>query len=260
MRSDYFTDSGEALEILGAAALSGDTAPVRLAAFSQRAFAWFPLRVCVQAYCFCLDELGQWDARQKFLHGDGKLAAVVIADGDPDRRLAAMRPFFEWARGTLNDHTTLPPIASGAELLGAEGFAASPLRASLNEQQCEDVLYAAWRVDAENYLLVGVGRGVDSPPFEDREVSRLGLLARGLAALLKGGSKSSSRLETLTKAFNLTRAEAEVLEHALRGMTEKQIAARVERSHHTVHSHLKRIYRRFNVSSRAELLALALEE
>jgi DNA-binding NarL/FixJ family response regulator len=54
----------------------------------------------------------------------------------------------------------------------------------------------------------------------------------------------------------LTRRQHDVL-HALRsGLSEKQIAAALDLSVHTVHVHVKAIYRRFNVTSRGELLSL----
>lgn len=57
----------------------------------------------------------------------------------------------------------------------------------------------------------------------------------------------------------LSEAQSRVLHLALNGLSEKDIAHRLHRSHHTVNSHLRTIYRHYNVSSRAELLALALE-
>ena len=57
----------------------------------------------------------------------------------------------------------------------------------------------------------------------------------------------------------LSRAQSRVLKFALTGLTEKQIALRLHRSPHTVHSHLRAIYRHFCVSSRAELLARAID-
>jgi DNA-binding CsgD family transcriptional regulator len=60
------------------------------------------------------------------------------------------------------------------------------------------------------------------------------------------------------RASDLSDREADVLRYALTGLTEKQIALRLHRSPHTVHSHLKSIYRRMGVSSRAELLAMHL--
>ena len=48
---------------------------------------------------------------------------------------------------------------------------------------------------------------------------------------------------------------AQVLDYLLAGDSEKQVARRMKLSHHTVHGHVKILYRRYGVSSRAELLA-----
>lgn len=52
----------------------------------------------------------------------------------------------------------------------------------------------------------------------------------------------------------LTPAQTEVLRHALHGLDEAAIAARLKRSVHTVHTHLKAIFRHFEVHSRPELI------
>lgn len=57
-------------------------------------------------------------------------------------------------------------------------------------------------------------------------------------------------------AAGLTPAQRLVLGAALEGLSEKQIAHKLHRSHHTVHSHLQAIYRLYGVTTRAELLAL----
>ena len=49
--------------------------------------------------------------------------------------------------------------------------------------------------------------------------------------------------------------QREVLQLLLEGLSVKEVAARLELSPNTVHSHIKTIYLRFSVSSRAELLA-----
>ncbi len=49
--------------------------------------------------------------------------------------------------------------------------------------------------------------------------------------------------------------QAETLERLLAGDGEKQIAAKLGLSRHTVHEYVKSLYRRFGVSSRGELLA-----
>ena len=53
----------------------------------------------------------------------------------------------------------------------------------------------------------------------------------------------------------LTPAQRRVLENLLRGLTEKEVAARLNISIHTVHSHVKNLYKIFGVSSRGELIA-----
>ena len=48
----------------------------------------------------------------------------------------------------------------------------------------------------------------------------------------------------------------QTLELLLAGDSEKQIAAKLKISQHTVHDYVKRVYRQFGVGTRAELLAL----
>jgi DNA-binding NarL/FixJ family response regulator len=49
--------------------------------------------------------------------------------------------------------------------------------------------------------------------------------------------------------------QQQTLKHLLTGDSEKQIAAKLSVSRHTVHVYVKDLYRRFGASSRAELLA-----
>ncbi len=53
----------------------------------------------------------------------------------------------------------------------------------------------------------------------------------------------------------LTKAEERVFLLLLSGHSEKEIARRLHLSPHTVHNHVKRIYRAYGVHSRADLLA-----
>lgn len=53
----------------------------------------------------------------------------------------------------------------------------------------------------------------------------------------------------------LTPRQQQTLQYLLAGYSEKQIAARLQLSTNTVHHHVKALYRRFGVTSRAELLA-----
>ena len=47
----------------------------------------------------------------------------------------------------------------------------------------------------------------------------------------------------------------DTLEHLLSGDSEKDVAARLKLSPHTVHIHVKNLYKRLRVSSRGELMA-----
>jgi DNA-binding CsgD family transcriptional regulator len=53
----------------------------------------------------------------------------------------------------------------------------------------------------------------------------------------------------------LSKRQRETLELLLAGNAEKQIAARLNISRHTVHVYVKSLYKRFDVNSRPELLA-----
>lgn len=54
----------------------------------------------------------------------------------------------------------------------------------------------------------------------------------------------------------LSESQRRVLDFLTEGRTEKEIAAQLRISWHTVHSHVKEIYRCYGVTSRAKLLAL----
>jgi pSer/pThr/pTyr-binding forkhead associated (FHA) protein len=62
---------------------------------------------------------------------------------------------------------------------------------------------------------------------------------------------------SLSTAFglSLSAAQARVFELLLGGLSEKQVAGKLELSRHTVHTHVRQIYRVLKVKSRAELLA-----
>jgi DNA-binding CsgD family transcriptional regulator len=64
---------------------------------------------------------------------------------------------------------------------------------------------------------------------------------------------------TLTM-YELPPRQEQTLRHLLDGDSEKQVARKLELSPHTVHAYVKALYRRFGVSSRAELLAKHLKK
>jgi DNA-binding CsgD family transcriptional regulator len=87
-------------------------------------------------------------------------------------------------------------------------------------------------------------------PYSVRERRLVFLMHREIGRLI--GTKLAS---FRTSSGCLPRRLAQVLAMLLQGRTERQIAAGLGLSPHTVHDHIKRLYRRFDVSSRAELAA-----
>jgi DNA-binding CsgD family transcriptional regulator len=61
-----------------------------------------------------------------------------------------------------------------------------------------------------------------------------------------------------TKEVRLSQGQIRIFDLLVTGLAEKQIASQLGISNHTVHNHVKAIYRAYAVHSRSELLALLL--
>lgn len=98
-------------------------------------------------------------------------------------------------------------------------------------------------------------RALGDPPFGTREVRMVRLFHHELRPML------GRELLLARRPINpptLPPRLRQVLAGLLEGDSEKIIARRLGLSPHTVHEHVKRLHRRFNVQSRAELLACCL--
>lgn len=73
---------------------------------------------------------------------------------------------------------------------------------------------------------------------------------------LVGRRFGEERSLSLPSAADLSPRQKQTLELLLRGDSEKQIAYKLGISRHTVHVYVKDLYKRFDVNSRGELLAL----
>lgn len=89
----------------------------------------------------------------------------------------------------------------------------------------------------------------EQPPAAEYEISEL-----STALLHMGPTNQPESLALLTKA------ERRVLDQLLIGLGEKEVAAKLVLSQYTVHDHIKAIYRKLEVNSRPELLALFVAE
>ena len=70
----------------------------------------------------------------------------------------------------------------------------------------------------------------------------------------------SGDIEGISLHFALTSRQSEVLAHLLSGMSEKEISGRMRLSQHTIHQHIKVIYKVTMVRSRSELMARFVHE
>lgn len=114
---------------------------------------------------------------------------------------------------------------------------------------------------------------IDSPPpLRSRRRGDVAALARVVKAFPSTSSASVQRKRVMVAEFcrllggefsapapdpssDLSPRHRQTLQRLLAGDSEKQIAVRFGVSPHTVHVYVKALYRRFDVSSRGELLA-----
>jgi DNA-binding NarL/FixJ family response regulator len=78
--------------------------------------------------------------------------------------------------------------------------------------------------------------------------------------MLKAFLHQGSSAQTPTRGDGITEREKEIVDHVCRGCTNREIAASLSLSEHTVKAHLNRIFKKFNTSSRSKLITLLLQQ
>jgi len=101
--------------------------------------------------------------------------------------------------------------------------------------------------------------------FNEQELDFFNLAGRQIAKRLRSYAPASSDVTDAraaqdsipsSKLAKLSRTERDVLHALVRRLTEKQIAEHMHRSPHTIHVHVKSIYRKLDVNSRMQLISL----
>jgi DNA-binding NarL/FixJ family response regulator len=118
----------------------------------------------------------------------------------------------------------------------------------------DDKIFGAIKAGANGYLLKK-----DSPQKILDSIQELyegkapmnGLIAKKVLDYLHNKPDTS-----IAQEFHLTKRETELLELLIEGLSYKEIAARCFISTETMNSHIKNIYQKVNVHSRAQLAAL----
>lgn len=134
----------------------------------------------------------------------------------------------------------------------AEYHAAPYYRDFRRHIDCDDYVVSIRLVDVPRRPEgITIDRPHGAPPFTAREVALLKLLHDQIAPLIGVRLATEAHLSR----DGLSTRLRQTLSLLLEGLGEKQVAYRLNLGHRTVHEYVTMIYKHFQVSSRAELLA-----
>lgn len=141
------------------------------------------------------------------------------------------------------------------DLVPEEWFASAYYQAYYKGLGREDAIWAGCPVNEDAEVYFGIFRHVGRPRFGAAERETVAYALRGLKWFHRRQMLAHGLLVASTP---LTAAERAVLQELLTGRPEKEIAAGLDKSHHTIHEYVTNIYRKFGVQNRAALMALWL--
>ncbi|WP_233887096.1 helix-turn-helix transcriptional regulator [Paraburkholderia flagellata] len=141
------------------------------------------------------------------------------------------------------------------EAMPAEWFEGEHYRRHYLEVGHGDSIQVRCSLNDDVRIHLFVFRDVQAPRFSAPDLELLGFVMHGLRWYYRQQLLSHG---LLIADAPLTSAERRVLLGLLDGLTEKQIAQKLDQSPNTTHVHIKSIYTKFNVGSRSTLTALWL--
>ena len=193
------------------------------------------------------------DAVARDLAEDG-FNVVATADGvaSARRRAAVVQPNVVVMDMRL-------PDGDGAQAT-AEVLTVSPsskiLVLSASDEH-DDVLEAV-KAGATGYLVKSASKSELGDAVRATAEGRA-VFTPGLAGLVLGEYRRIAQGPDSSSAPSLTERETEILRHVAKGLTAKQIAARLSLSHRTVENHVQATFRKLQVANRVELARYAIE-
>jgi len=142
-----------------------------------------------------------------------------------------------------------------ADLVPESWFGGAYYKAFYLDVGYRDAIWAGVPVNEDAEVYFGFLRGLDQEPF--------GAMEKTIVAHALRGLRWFHRLQMLGEGIGaasapLTPTERRILQGLLRGLTEKQIAEANGHSAYTTHEYVKRVFRKYGVSSRPQLMALWL--
>lgn len=149
------------------------------------------------------------------------------------------------------------PDGSGVDVVGAlRQYQPLAVSVVVTIYDDDDHLFPALQAGAFGYLLKEQPQDVlvaqlvrmmgGEPPLSPPIARRV------LAHFADGSSRREVLLRQVNDQVRLTEREAEMLQRVAKGYTLVEIAQQLGLSRHTVGDHIKQVYRKLNVSSRAE--------
>ena len=193
------------------------------------------------------------DAVARDLAEDG-FNVVATADGvaSARRRAAVVQPNVVVMDMRL-------PDGDGAQAT-AEVLTVSPsskiLVLSASDEH-DDVLEAV-KAGATGYLVKSASKSELGDAVRATAEGRA-VFTPSLAGLVLGEYRRIAQGPSSSSAPSLTERETEILRHVAKGLTAKQIAARLSLSHRTVENHVQATFRKLQVANRVELARYAIE-
>jgi len=210
-----------------------------------------PVRVMV------VDDHPMWrDAVERDLTAEGFDVVAVASDGrEALRRFPAARPDLV----VLDLQIPEPDgVAVTAEVVALDPGVRVLILSASGEQ--EDVL-AAVKAGATGYLVKSASRA-ELVEACTRVAQGETVYTPGLAGLVLGEYRrlSSEPVTTDEEAPRLTDRETEVLRLVAKGLSSKEIAARLVLSHRTVQNHVQNTLRKLQLHNRVQLVRYAFEQ
>jgi DNA-binding CsgD family transcriptional regulator len=120
-----------------------------------------------------------------------------------------------------------------------------------------DCIISMWASSEDHAIFLIVHRSQSDPAFRGDETTMVSLMLRAVAPF---ADRAMAERAMAGPHEDLSPREREVLLMLLGGDSEKQVAAGLSRSINTVHTFVRQIYRRYNVSSRGELMAQFVDQ
>ncbi len=193
------------------------------------------------------------DAVARDLADDG-FDVVATADGvgAAARRAAVVHPAVVVMDMRLSDGDG---AAATAQVLAVSPSSRVLVLSASDER--EDVLEAV-KAGATGYLVKSASKQDLADAVRATAQGRA-VFTPGLAGLVLGEYRRIARDEPGPAQPSLTERETEILRYVAKGLTAKQIAARLSLSHRTVENHVQATFRKLQVANRVELARYAIE-